>query len=142
MNSHSSDMRRLSDLVTTLVDKVEAQARDTSDVADTEGSRKRKRSPSPSPSSHSALSDTGVELKRGMRIEELEQELSRLRALPRSYSTSELPVAKKRDQEILRPVKRLRTERREGGIGKSMVAAAGYTTLGAALAWAALAYAL
>ena len=43
--ARSLDMRRLSDLVTTLVDKDEVQARDVSisDDVDAEGSRKRKR---------------------------------------------------------------------------------------------------
>ena len=134
-------MRRLSDLVTTLVDKDEVQARDVSvsDDVDAEGSRKRKRSPSPSPSSQAFTSQSEVELK--LRVEQLEQELTRLQSLPQSRSTSVLPLVE-RSQELTRPVKRMGTERREGGIGRSVATAAGYTTLGAALAWAALAYAL
>lgn len=135
-------MHRLSDLVTTLAEKVEVQvqARDSSDNDATERSGKRKRSASPSPpmQTESALN---------MRIEQLEHELSRLHSRA-PQASAPLPISVvERTQELTttRPAKRARTgmqTERRGGLGRSVAAAAGYTTLGAALAWTALAYAL
>ena len=82
-----------------------------------------------------AMVSPGGRLVLNMRVEQLEQELSRINSRPQ--------LAAEQRQEA-RPTKRIRTgtERRGGGIGRSVATAAGYTTLGAALAWAALAYAL
>lgn len=139
------DMRRLSDLVTTLVEKVDAQARVVADdTPEAEGSRKRKRSASPSPSS-SIDEHHGETNVLNMRVEQLEHELSKLHHFRSQTTTPAAPLpiatAVESSQELARPAKRMRTERR-GGVGRSVATAAGYTTLGAALAWAALAYAL
>ena len=72
LNQCLLDMRRLSDLVTTLAEKVEVQvqARDFSDDVTVERSGKRKRYASPSPPMQ-------TENALNMRIEQLEHELSR-----------------------------------------------------------------